>query len=333
MNYCEGQQSHCGRGLHNNSLTPNLFFKDYLAVIKKEIPMQKFRRILVALDLSAADQQILKYLAANAALMGVEKAYFMHIMPDFTVPSHVDVEFQKLFAPEYPVDEKVRDKLGFDIQEIFGEDTGIEYSIEVIEGKPYEKLLHWAKVKEADLLVVGKKEASEGSGITARRVARNARCNILFIPANGYGEMENIVVPIDFSAHSLHALQAALALRNRREDVAVHGLYIVDLPPEDYYTRSRPGTGYRGILMESAQVAYSSFVKDNELPPGEIEMTFLENTKHDIARHIEDFALEKGNSMIIMGAKGHSPFETFLFGSITEKMAERHNKLPLFIVR
>ncbi|MCO6488040.1 MAG: universal stress protein [Phaeodactylibacter sp.] len=295
--------------------------------------MQAFRRIIVALDLSATDRHILQFLAANAVLMGIEKAYFLHIMPDFTVPKHVDVEFQKLFAPEYPVDEKVRDKLGFDIQEAFGDDVGLEYSIEVIEGKPYEKLLHWTRVKEADLLVVGKKEFSEGSGITARRVARNARCNILFIPVNGYSEIDNLIVPLDFSAHSLHAIQAALDFKNRKAEAAVHGLYIVDLPPEDYYSRSRPGTGYRGILMESAQVAYDSFVKDNGLSGADIEMNFLENKQHDIAGHIEDFALSKSNSMIVMGAKGHSPFETFLFGSITEKMAERFNRLPLLVVR
>lgn len=295
--------------------------------------MQSFRRIIVALDLSEADRHILQFLAANAALMGIEKAYFVHLMPDFTLPKQVDVEFQKLFAPEYPVDEKVRDKLGFDIQEAFGEEAELEYSIEVIEGKPYEKLLHWIKVKEADLLVVGKKEVSQGSGITARRVARNAKCNILFVPVNGYSEIENIVVPLDFSNHSLHAIQAAQAFKARKPEADIHGLYVVDLPPEDYYTRSRPGKGYRGVLMESAKIAYDSFVKDNGLSREEIEMNFLENKQHDIAGHIEDFALEKPHSMIIMGARGHSPFETFLFGSITEKMAERVNALPLLVVR
>ncbi|MCB0596492.1 MAG: universal stress protein [Lewinellaceae bacterium] len=295
--------------------------------------MQSFRRIIVALDLSEADRHILQFLAANAALMGIEKAYFVHLMPDFTLPKQVDVEFQKLFAPEYPVDEKVRDKLGFDIQEAFGEEAELEYSIEVIEGKPYEKLLHWIKVKEADLLVVGKKEVSQGSGITARRVARNAKCNILFVPVNGYSEIENIVVPLDFSNHSLHAIQAAQAFKARKPEADIHGLYVVDLPPEDYYTRSRPGKGYRGVLMESAKIAYDSFVKDNGLSREEIEMNFLENKQHDIAGHIEDFALEKPHSMIIMGARGHSPFETFLFGSITEKMAERVNVLPLLVVR
>ena len=110
-------------------------------------------------------------------------------------------------------------------------------------------------------------------------------------------------------------------------------MYIVDLPPEDYYTRSSPGKGYRGVLMESAQVAYDSFIKEHKLPEDQIEMSLLENKQRDIAGHIERFAQGRPNSMIIMGAKGHSPFETFLFGSITEKLAERFNQLPLLIVR
>ncbi|MCB0586867.1 MAG: universal stress protein [Phaeodactylibacter sp.] len=295
--------------------------------------MQALRRIIVALDLSETDKDILQFLAANTALLGIEKAYFLHIMPDFTVPKHVEVEFQKLFAPEYPVDEKVKDKLGFDIQEAFGEDTALDYSIEVIEGKPYEKLLHWIKVKEADLLVVGKKEFSEGSGITARRVARNAGCSILFIPSGGAKEIERIVIPVDFSKHSLHAIRFALQIHLRKEEAQLEGVYVVDLPPEDYYTRSRPGRGYRGVLMESAHIAYDSFLTDNRLPGNEIDMAFLENKQHDIANHIEEFAESKSNSMIIMGAKGHSPFETFLFGSVTEKLAERFNKLPMLVVR
>ncbi len=295
--------------------------------------MQKFRRILVALDLSSMDQHLLQYLAAQEEMLGIEKAYFVHIMPDFAVPENVEVEFQKLFAPEYPVDEKVQDKIGFDIQETFGENTALEYSINVIEGKPYEKLLHWVEVKEADLLVVGKKEVSEGSGVTAKRVARNSKCSTLFIPAGPPLNVTNIIVPMDFSAHSLHALQAAKALQARNDEATIQGLYIVDLPPEEYYSRSKPGKGYRGILMESAQTAYDSFIREHNIDEEGLKMNFVENTRGDIAAHIQQFALEKEGSLIIMGARGHSPFETFLFGSVTEKLAERIKGVPLLIVR
>ncbi|HQU60480.1 MAG: universal stress protein [Phaeodactylibacter sp.] len=294
---------------------------------------QAFSRTLLAMDLSPMDQRLLKYVAANAGALGIEKAYFVHIMENFAMPKNVDVQFQKLFAPEYPIDEKVRDKMSYDIGEVLGRHPELDCTVEVLEGKPYEKLIHWTKVKEIDLLVVGKKKRSEGSGITARRVARNTACNVLFLPDRASLQTDNIVVPMDFSSHSRRALQVALAIQERLPGLKVHGLYIVDLPPADYYSRTHPGLGYRAVLMESAQLAYHSFMEDNGFPESLIEMNFLENKRYNITSYIESFAKEKTASLVVMGARGHSPLETFLFGSITEKLVERVSQTPVLVIR
>mgnify|MGYP006312775791 FL=1 len=119
---------------------------------------------MAALDLSAMDQQLLAYLSEVGPLIGTQKVYFLHAIPDFTAPENVDVEFHKLFNPEYPIDEKIRDKIAADVQDSFDGLPGLEFAIEVVEGKPYEQLLHWARIKEVDLVVVGNKKVSEGSG-------------------------------------------------------------------------------------------------------------------------------------------------------------------------
>jgi len=294
--------------------------------------MQQFRRLLAALDLSSMDKDILRFLGANAASLGVEKAYFLHIMPDFSSPKNMDVEFQKLFAPEYPIDEKVRDKLSLDAEEILGEDT-FSYDIEVIEGKPYEKLLRWVKVKEISLLVVGKKAFSEGSGITAKRVARNAGCNVLILPTGADASFRRIVVPLDFSANSYKAMESALSLKRHNEGLKVEGVYVVDLPPDDYYSRSKPGTGYRGVLMESAKAAFHQFTEKHDLNPDSFTMNYLENTGNSVARHLQEYAEQQPGTLILMGAKGHSPFENFLFGSVTEKLADAPFAVPILVVR
>ena len=63
-----------------------------------------------------------------------------------------------------------------------------------MEGIPYEKLIHWIKVKEIDLLVVGHKEVSDGSGITAKRVARTSKCNVIFVPEDFNKKLEYLVL-------------------------------------------------------------------------------------------------------------------------------------------
>lgn len=295
--------------------------------------MQTFNRALVALDLSSMDREVLQFVAHNAEALGIDKAYFVHIIQDFTVPANIDVEFQKLFAPEYPVDEKVRDKIGLDAAEALGKGGTLDYAVEVIEGKPYEKLVHWVKVKEINLLAVGKKAVSEGSGITARRVVRNTDCNVLFLPVGHTKTVRSIIVPLDFSKHSKRALDAARLVQERLPEVNIYGLYVVDLPPEDYYSRSRPGMGYRGVLLESAQQAYHRFMEENDLPTHAFEMTFVENERYNIAHQIEAFAAEKNAPLIIMGARGHTPLEAFFFGSVTEKLLDRLSQAPVLVVR
>jgi nucleotide-binding universal stress UspA family protein len=295
--------------------------------------MQTFNRALVALDLSKLDREVLQFFAHNSAALGIDKAYFVHIIQDFTMPANIDVEFQKLFAPEYPVDEKVRDKIGLDVAEALSRGQALEHVIEVIEGKPYEKLVHWVKVKEIDLLVVGKKSVSEGSGITARRVVRNTECNVLFLPGGQLKPVRNIIVPLDFSERSQRAIAVARRISQRLPEAILHGLYVVDLPPEDYYAQSRPGTGYRGILLESAHEAYQSFLRENDLPDDLFEMSFIENESYNIAQHIEAFAAEKEAPLIVMGARGHTPLEAFFFGSVTEKLLDRLSLAPVLVVR
>jgi nucleotide-binding universal stress UspA family protein len=295
--------------------------------------MQTFNRALVALDLSKLDREVLQFFAHNSAALGIDKAYFVHIIQDFTMPANIDVEFQKLFAPEYPVDEKVRDKIGLDVAEVLSRGQALEHVIEVIEGKPYEKLVHWVKVKEIDLLVVGKKAVSEGSGITARRVVRNTECNVLFLPGGQLKPVRNIIVPLDFSERSQRAIAVARLISQRLPEATLHGLYVVDLPPEDYYAQSRPGTGYRGILLESAHQAYQSFLRENDLPDDLFEMSFIENESYNIAQHIEAFAAEKEAPLIVMGARGHTPLEAFFFGSVTEKLLDRLSLAPVLVVR
>lgn len=295
--------------------------------------MQTFKRALIALDLSDADKSVLAYVAQHAEALGIEKLYILHIIPDFAMPKQADVAFQKTFAPDIPVDERVRKRLEEAAEQAFEGNPNVTWEVEVREGKPYEKLLHWIKVKQVSLLAVGKKSISEGSGITAKRVARNTACSVLFVPKAVSAKTKHLVVPNDFSANSAKALQVAVQMSRRIGGVPVHSLHVVDLPPEDYYNRSAPGQGYRGLIMESAKNAGRNFLKDQRLRDEDIVEAYRENFSSSTPQYILEYADAQEEAMLIMGAKGHSPFETFLFGSVTEKLAERVDKQPLLIVR
>ncbi len=292
-----------------------------------------FERVLVALDLSDTDARILEMAAALEPYLGIKKIYFLHVMPDFKAPLHVNLEFHKMFTTGYPVDEKVRDDLAAKIQQVFGEKPGLDLQVEVIEGKPFQKLLHWAEVKNIDLLIVGNKKESEGSGITARRLARHSRRHVLLVPDGKTPGLKTILAPVDFSEPSAKSLEAALDLARRQQKAIVHALYVMDLPPSDYYMRPFETEGFREVLREAAQTAFHDFLKDHNVAENEVIKAFADNTLSNTAAHIHEYARREGAEIIVLGAQGHSPIENFIFGSVTEKLVDEATDCAVLIIR
>ncbi len=300
----------------------------------KKTVMTKFSRIMIAFDLSEMDSQLLRFTRTIKDLIDIKKMYFLHIMPDLSLPKNVDLEFHKLFSSEYPVDEKIEDKIKYEVEEIFGKDNDLDYDIEVVEGEPYQKLIHWAGIKEVGLLIVGRKKESEGSGITARRVARHAASNILFVPEEARKAIHRILVPVDYSENSARAMQAALDMKKKAvEPIEVIAVHIIDLPPADYYMRPIEGTGFVKMLEDSAKSAFKKFLEKNSWPEDDIMPVYIHNSYNSTAAHLSEFADQENIDLIIMGAQGHSAFNSFLFGSVTEKLLTKCDNKPILIVR
>ncbi len=293
----------------------------------------KFSRALVALDLSSMDKELIRYISEAYAQLEIKRVYFVHIMPDFTAPRKEDPRFQKLFNPEEPLDEKIRQRIQEQVDEILGQPEGLEVVVNVIEGKPYQKLMHWLEVKEANLLILGKKPDSEGSGITAKRVARHAHCHVLLVAPRARGQWRKLLAPIDFSTHSAQALQFAFQARQKDPELEVQGLYIVEMPMEDYYYAKPSYPGYRSVLLESAREAFQSFMKSNRLDTAELEMDFVENDYGNVSGHIAEYAKNEQPDLLVVGAQGHSAMDRFLFGSVTEKLLEKVKGLTVMLIR
>jgi nucleotide-binding universal stress UspA family protein len=290
-------------------------------------------RILMAMDLSPMDERLMKALYCYHRFLHVHKTYFLHVMPSFNLPKEVEVEFHSLFSTEYPVDEKVNDKINLDLTEVFGSEPPFETHIDVREGQPLQKLLHWIKVKEIDWLLMGHKKQSDGSGITARRVARQSNCNVFFVPDDSLRATKNILIPIDFSENSARAIRTAYNWKLQDPDVNIQCLYVIDLPPSDYYLRPVPRSGFQAILRTSAEQAFERFVKKYELSHIPVDMIYQENTYSNIANHIFEYIKTNKADLLMLGAQGHSALNNFIFGSVTERLVERCVEIPVVVIR
>ncbi len=296
--------------------------------------MSQFDRAMAALDLSDMDQAVLRFLGAIAPVLPIRKTYFIHVIPDFSVPQQVDLAFQQLFDPDSPIDERVEARIREAIDQHLGGNPAMEVAVEVVEGKPYERLTHWAAVKHVDLLVVGHKVFSEGSGITPKRVARKVEANVLFVPFNPPKALKKVVVPIDFSDNALRALRLVLDWAARVPDLEIQLIYIVDMPPADYYIKPYGDKGYRALLLDSARQTFADFVEKHGLEEVQgLEPVFIPNDFNSVAAHLDEWVKDNGADLVVMGAQGHSAFENLIYGSVTERFVQRSTKSPILIVR
>lgn len=294
--------------------------------------MTQFKRVIAGLDFSELDHVMLKYLAELHESFPIETLYVLHILPSFSAPKIPEGDFISRFIQDEPLDEVLKRKIEKLVADVLGDKPPFEVKIEVIEGKPSENIIHWAEVKKADLLVMGRKTISEGSGIVAKRVARLATCPVLFVNETAKAP-QHIVVPIDYSEFAARALITALNRQLLFPKTEIHALHIVEFPPNDYYMLPYKEAGFRKILQDSAKEAFEKFAADYHIPTDKIKIVYRENLTQNPAKHIMEYAREADTNLILTGARGHSVFRNMLFGSVTESLIEHNHEFPLLIVR
>ena len=64
--------------------------------------MPTFKRVLLALDLSGIDEQLLQFIAQHAEALGTEKLYLLHIIPDFALRAGAEADFRSKLGPDIP---------------------------------------------------------------------------------------------------------------------------------------------------------------------------------------------------------------------------------------
>jgi len=209
----------------------------------------------------------------------------------------------------------------------------IDLLVDVLEGTPYHSILDWTREKPIDLLVVGRKERSQGSGLTARRVAQKVACDVLFVTENATTTPSRVLVPIDFSENSATALKTALNLRKTLPELEIIAINIVQMLPKAYHLGLDRNPDYKEALLEKTKLSYYAFIDQYNFIGEEINENFIIDMEHNAANQLYNYAKNEKVNLVIMGAKGHSLFENFLYGSVTQRTVDLCKDIPVLVVR
>ena len=137
-----------------------------------------------------------------------------------------------------------------------------------------------------------------------------------------------ILVPVDFSASSLHALDHAVALA-KRFDASIKLLHVLDpmyAPGRFDAPRLR---SLRADALRDAKLKLAKLAKRHVQAHVAVRHRVLDGIAYSVI--IETAAKAKAD-MIVMGSEGRTGMRRFLVGSVAEKVI-RHAPCPVLIVR
>lgn len=296
-------------------------------------PSLSIKNMLVALEMGAADDAVLRYLDFFTGTVPVKNIRMLHVLPTFelfqgtfnqevqaglghlTLNKEIIAEMRRRIA-RHPLSEN--SNLAFDIR----------------EGRPLQALLEEAAEFAADLIAIGQSREPGDHGILAANLARKAKGNVLIVPEGTRSQIKHIIVPVDFSPYSVKALQTAIRLRKSLHNAPrITCLNVFELPNLNIYLVEKI-EDVRRIVHEDRLASFRLFLDTFAKSDAEqIEIEIVERQFGSIASYISAFTEKTQGDMIIMGAKGHSAVERVLLGSVTERLLGVNPGMPILLVR
>lgn len=295
----------------------------------------RIQQMLTGLELGPADPAVLDYLSHFMDYIPVGCAYFLHVMPEIPMFSSAMQEKQSDLLDRNAVSHGIMETMRRRVAESGIDQQTIQVQYDILEGDPLAAMLTEAEDIQADLLVIGQQTDKAEHGIWAKNLVRQVRSHALIVPDRARWKMDRILVPVDFSAHSVAALRAAFALRKQLEiPPEVIALNVYELPNLSVYKVQRTREELREMLQEDRQMAFSAFLQEY-LPADadQVKTEFLEKEVPGIAHYILDYAREQEVDFIVMGARGHSAVERLFLGSVTEKMLSQNDRIPTLVIK
>lgn len=284
--------------------------------------MKQFKRILVGLDGKDTDAIILEHIAKIKDSLDIQKIYFVHITKDLDLFDNSELLYAEHIAP---VDENIRKLIISDLEMSFKKLDDLDYEIIVKDGNPGEEIQKLIKIKQIDLLVLGRKQRP---GITyfSRQLASQTPCSVLFVPKSGHKQYKRILVPMDFSSNSKQAIEMALHYKKANEDTVIMPVHFYNVPP-GYSKLGKSFNEYSKIMRKNTESQLRNIVPEELIA----NCVAILDKQENIAKMIFNYSLRKGADLIIIGSRGRTKIASFLFGSVAAKLVELSYHLPILI--
>lgn len=286
-------------------------------------------KVMVLMDTSEADKNLLKYLEKIAIVNDTKEIHIFNSISEMKIPEQVLKDFPEIKENSI-ADRKA--KLRQTVEEHLPQELIDICQIQVKEGAPSKAILKYVEKNNIDLLMMGRHKNFIGGGVLSTRLARRAACSIFIIPENSELSMDTLHVPCDFSEHSKIAMEEAIRIARRYENMKIicQNVYTV---PGGYHYSGKSYEEFAEVMRSNAERDYRKFISRIDHNGINLDVVYSLDTNDNPVTDIIDYAHEIKPSAIVIGVKGRTATTALFIGSRAEQLIQYNNDIPMMVVR
>ncbi len=284
--------------------------------------MKSIKNILVALDLSDIDKDLIEYASFISEALDIEKVYFVHNIKKYEITDLFSDQLR-----EIDLDKLISDEIDEKVSEYFTSNK--DHKVLISEDSYTESLINYIANKyQIDLVLVGNKNNHIGTGIISDKLMRLLKCDILAIPRGAHLNLENIWTGTDFSKESRKVFQLTEILR-KKSGSKITAAHIFNVPIQFAPYLDKEETIPR--IEKHTNEKFQKFLSKIDMEG--IETRSIRGRNSSISEKLTEEAARAGADLLVVADKGGNVFSSLMVGSVTDELFSSKLKIPLWIVK
>ena len=284
--------------------------------------MKNVDKILVALDLTSIDADLIKYASFISETLKPEKVYFVHNIKKYEISELFkdqlkDIDLDKLISEE--LDEKISANFK----------AKAETEVLISEDPYTESLINYIAHKYMiDLVIVGNKNKKKGTGVISDKLMRLLKCDILSVPANPELNLSRVWVGTDFSKDSRKTFQLTDILQ-QQAGAKITAVHIFNVPIQ--FTPYLDKEEMIPKIEKHTNEKFQKFLSKLGSKPDETRI--IRGREASVSEKLISEARKSKAELLVVADKGGNVFSSLLVGSVTDELFNSEMDLPLWIVK
>jgi universal stress protein E len=306
--------------------------------------MQRFRNILVGIDLSSAEH-LAEFELTPPNEEALRRAIWLaaHTRGRLTVFSALDISesARTMLQEELEHSEGDLERGAFEILERFvarAKEQGVDAVQKMGFGTPWQEICRQVLIEDHDLVVIGTRGLGQISrilfGSTGVKLLRNCPCPVWITRPDPNWDDLNILVPSDLSEVSQDALHIAVD-GGQLVDTKLHLLHAVEgmVAPPAWFGKTQRKMVNDFLAQERAEATRKlheqlSLTDYRTLPHG-VQVHVVDGPPDEaILKAIDDFQID----LVVMGTAGSAGLSGFVVGTTAERLVS-HMKCSVIAVK